>query len=68
MPHRQAAGNMEAANRNRQAGIAEGTGDIEGARILVGLDDDGYVIRWWREMIPSNSLAALYGIAAECAE
>ncbi|TAV48327.1 radical SAM protein (plasmid) [Rhizobium leguminosarum] len=31
-------------------------------------DDDGYVIRWWRAMIPSNSLAALYGIAAECAE
>jgi radical SAM superfamily enzyme YgiQ (UPF0313 family) len=30
-------------------------------------DDDGYVIRWWRAMIPSNSLAALYGIAAECA-
>ncbi len=31
-------------------------------------DDDGYVIRWWRAMIPSNSLAALYGIAADCAE
>jgi hypothetical protein len=31
-------------------------------------DDDGYVIRWWRSIIPSNSLAALYGIAAECAE
>jgi hypothetical protein len=31
-------------------------------------DDDGYVIRWWRTMIPSNSLAALYGNAAECAE
>src|SRR6201985_3366825 len=31
-------------------------------------DDDGYVIRWWRSMIPSNSLAALYGIAADCAE
>ena len=31
-------------------------------------DDDGYVIRWWRGMIPSNSLAALYGIAADCAE
>jgi hypothetical protein len=24
-------------------------------------DDDGYVIRWWRAVIPSNSLAALYG-------
>ena len=27
--------------------------------------DDGYVIRWWRAMIPSNSLAAVYGIAAD---
>ncbi len=25
-------------------------------------DDDGYVIRWWRSIIPSNSLAALYSI------
>jgi radical SAM superfamily enzyme YgiQ (UPF0313 family) len=31
-------------------------------------DDDGYVIRWWRSMIPSNSLAAVYGIAADCAQ
>lgn len=30
-------------------------------------DDDGYVIRWWRAMIPSNTLAALYGIASDCA-
>jgi hypothetical protein len=29
-------------------------------------DDDGYVIRWWRAMIPSNSLGAMYGIAADC--
>ena len=27
-------------------------------------DDDGYPIVWWRAMIPSNSLAALNGIAA----
>jgi Radical SAM superfamily len=26
------------------------------------------VIRWWRGMIPSNSLAAVYGIAADCVE
>jgi hypothetical protein len=26
-------------------------------------DDDGYVIQWYRSAIPSNSLAALYGIA-----
>jgi hypothetical protein len=31
-------------------------------------DDNGYVIRWWRAMIPSNSLAALYGIALDCAD
>jgi radical SAM superfamily enzyme YgiQ (UPF0313 family) len=31
-------------------------------------DDEGYVIRWWRAMTPSNSLAAVYGIAADCAE
>ncbi len=31
-------------------------------------DDDGYVIRWWRAMTPSNSLAAIYGIAADCAD
>ena len=31
-------------------------------------DDDGYVIRWWRAMIPSNSLAAVYGIALDCAD
>ena len=30
-------------------------------------DDDGYVIRWWRAMIPSNSLASLYGLATDCA-
>ena len=29
--------------------------------------DDGYVIRWWRSMVPSNSLASLYGIAADSA-
>ncbi|MBR0696246.1 radical SAM protein [Bradyrhizobium lablabi] len=29
--------------------------------------DDGYVIRWWRSIIPSNSLASLYGIAADSA-
>jgi hypothetical protein len=31
-------------------------------------DDDGYLIRWWRAMSPSNSLAAVYGIAADCAK
>jgi hypothetical protein len=31
-------------------------------------DDDGYVIQWFRSAIPSNSLAALYGLGRECAE
>ncbi|MDD5544499.1 MAG: radical SAM protein [Acidobacteriia bacterium] len=31
-------------------------------------DDDGYVIQWYRNAIPSNSLAVLYGLALECAE
>jgi hypothetical protein len=31
-------------------------------------DDDGYVIQWFRSAIPSNSLAALYGLARDCAD
>ena len=30
--------------------------------------EDGYVIRWWRAIIPSNSLAAVYGVALDCIE
>jgi len=30
-------------------------------------DDDGYVIQWFRSAIPSNSLAALYGLAQDSA-
>ena len=30
-------------------------------------DDDGYVIQWVRSAIPSNTLAVLYGLAADCA-
>ena len=30
--------------------------------------EDGYVIRWWRGGLPSNSLACLYGIALDCRE
>jgi len=30
--------------------------------------DDGYVIRWWRALIPSNSLASVYGLALDCIE
>src|SRR6187200_1875851 len=31
-------------------------------------DSDGYVIQWWRSTIPSNSLASVYGLLAECAQ
>jgi radical SAM superfamily enzyme YgiQ (UPF0313 family) len=31
-------------------------------------DDDGYVIQWFRSTIPSNSLAALFGLARDCAQ
>ncbi|MGE3832233.1 MAG: radical SAM protein [Parvibaculaceae bacterium] len=31
-------------------------------------DDDGYPILWYRTLIPSNTLAAIYGIAQTCRE
>jgi radical SAM superfamily enzyme YgiQ (UPF0313 family) len=31
-------------------------------------DDSGYPIVWWRTLIPSNSLAAVNGIARDCIE
>ncbi|HTU10600.1 MAG TPA: radical SAM protein [Allosphingosinicella sp.] len=31
-------------------------------------DEDGYPITWWRTFLPSNSLAALNGIARDCQE
>jgi hypothetical protein len=31
-------------------------------------DDDGYVVQWWRSVMPSNSLACLYGIARDAAD
>jgi radical SAM superfamily enzyme YgiQ (UPF0313 family) len=30
-------------------------------------DDDGYVIQWHRSQIPSNSLASVYNLIADCA-
>ena len=53
-----------------QAGVA-GTAKRRFLVVLIKpshYDDDGYVIRWWRTLIPSNSLAAVYGLAADCAE
>ncbi len=31
-------------------------------------DDEGYVIQWVRSSIPSNTMAAIYGLAMDCAE
>jgi len=31
-------------------------------------DDDGYVIQWARSSIPSNTMAAIYGLALDCGE
>jgi radical SAM superfamily enzyme YgiQ (UPF0313 family) len=31
-------------------------------------DDDGYVIRWHRTVVPSNTLAVLYGLSQDLAE
>ena len=31
-------------------------------------DDDGYVIQWAKSSVPSNTLAAIYGLARDCAE
>src|SRR5690349_3300975 len=31
-------------------------------------DDDGYVIQWWRSIVPSNSLATVYALAHDAAE
>src|SRR6516225_3011371 len=28
-------------------------------------DDDGYVIQWWRAVVPSNSLSSVYGLALD---
>lgn len=30
-------------------------------------DDDGYPIQWWRSSIPANTLAAVNGLALDCA-
>lgn len=45
--------------------------DKSGRKFLVELikpshyDDDGYVIQWWRSMVPSNSLSCVYGLALD---
>ena len=31
-------------------------------------DDDGYVVQWYSSILPSNSLASVYALLAQCAE
>jgi hypothetical protein len=31
-------------------------------------DDDGYVIQWWKNALPSNSLASVYGLVRDAEE
>lgn len=31
-------------------------------------DDEGYPVRWWRSVMPSNTLAVVNGIAKDCAD
>lgn len=31
-------------------------------------DDDGYVIQWYKSVLPSNTLAMLYGLTLDCQE
>src|SRR6476660_4399468 len=53
--------------------IATAKSDAKSPFLLILLkpshyDDDGYVIQWMRSAIPSNTLAALYGLAVDCRE
>ncbi len=31
-------------------------------------DDEGYVVQWWRSLMPSNALAVVYSIVMDCNE
>src|SRR5450432_1403673 len=62
-------------SRNRGPGRSERAGEPMASRrfhvVLIKpshYHDDGYVIRWWRGLLPSNSLAALHGVALDCAQ
>src|SRR5438876_12414221 len=57
------------SNANRPGSTIPATATKRFCLILVKpshYDDDGYVIQWLRSTIPSNSLAALYGLALDC--
>src|SRR5262245_27625630 len=74
-PHCGVAARVRCGGRDLSAAGGYPVGDIAGATrrfqlILIKpshYHDDGYVIRWWRALIPSNSLASIYGLARDCA-
>ncbi len=49
-----------------QHAIETRTGDIRGLHVVLlkpsKYDDDGYVLRHWRGVLPSNTMACLYGL------
>ena len=57
---------METSRPSGQAGKAMGSAHVGGTETFIlellkpsHYDDDGYVIQWWRSIVPSNSLAAI---------
>ncbi len=62
------------ASVSQDAGTARGGEASAQRRFHVTLikpshyDKDGYVIQWWKAWIPSNSLAALYGLTQDLQE
>ena len=62
------------ANATRPGSAIPATGKSPTKRFCLILvkpshyDDDGYVIQWFRSTIPSNSLAAVFGLARDCAQ
>ena len=52
-----------------QHDIETRTGDIRGLHVVLlkpsKYDDDGYVLRHWRGVLPSNTMACLYGLTED---
>jgi radical SAM superfamily enzyme YgiQ (UPF0313 family) len=68
--HRQALRDRVIIQKRYSGVVAMTAGRRRFALVLVKpshYDDDGYVIQWFRSSIPSNSLAALNGLAHDCA-
>jgi radical SAM superfamily enzyme YgiQ (UPF0313 family) len=66
---------MSPVGRKRRKEVSMQTAQASATRIFhlflikpSHYDDDGYVIQWIRSSIPANTLAALNGLALDCAE